>query len=651
MSLSRTTPPANPALSAEEPEQKSYHAESARVALLSPQVAARIAAGEVIERPESIVRELLDNAIDAGSTEISLFLEEGGLSLIRVTDNGYGMLPEDLNLCLLPHATSKLQRLDDLETLSSLGFRGEALASIAASARLRVRSRHLSEEIGYELKEESHAKYSLEPTSMNHGTIVEVRDLFYAIPARKKFLKGTSAEFRRCRKLFLQKALSSPKITFRLFHNRENVDILIQDTLLQRYLRILNKREVTEQNCVLLTHEEETFSLQILSVTPSFYRKDRKGVALYCNDRPIDEYGFTQAACHGYEQVLPGGLFPYVTVLIHADSRFVDFNIHPAKREARFRNQKEIHRAISRTLKSHLLKYQQDPHLDRRRGTQSLGEQSPPLPFEEGENSLSQERLFPLGDDPATDPTTGSNRFIPKRAVFSRENLWVGEPLSSYTPSEQEGISPPLSETFSSQEGADLKNEQESQNQMDPSSEISARYLGQFLNLYLLVEVGERLLVMDQHAAHETVLLDEIKKNPPAAQELLIPILFEVEESESRLIESKREALREIGVSIHLEGENQWVLESLPGGKRISEEELLSLLKSPLCEVEDLKILLYEKMACRKATKEGEALSEESAKRLAEATIRLTQGRCPHGRPLWYELTKDELDKFVLRTI
>ncbi len=627
-----------------------YEPDEARIEVLPAEVANRIAAGEVIERPESIIRELLDNAIDAGATEISVFLEEGGLKLIKIVDNGSGMRREDLELCHYPHSTSKLKKIEDLDNLYSLGFRGEALASIAASARLRIASTHKNEDSGYELYVDGINAPQIEPKAINQGTVIEVSDLFYAIPARKKFLKSAGAEFKRCKQIFIDKALSFPHVNFRLFHNKENVEVFIAESYDQRYVQILDKNEITLEHCSTISKICDNFSVSILAIHPSHYRKDKKGIRIYCNNRRIESYAFMQAVSYGYEAVLPGGLEPYACVFLEIEAQLIDFNIHPAKKEVKFRNQAAIHKAITSLLRDHLHPYQVDPYAEND-GKRAEKKQSHP---------------FASIKSPDTDEMV-DDKIAPHEFSFNYENFKVAEPQSqiSYQSSTDPALFSSAESNFHSPQ-ISAANILPQQDNFKPSELVTrvkeiqttshdqpviCRYLGQLFNLYLLVEHQDALFIIDQHAAHETVLLHKIMSKPPASQQLLIPILFETESEQSELIRSKQNALKDMGIILREETPHFWTLESLPGGKNIPQDELIEILCSPYHEIEQLKVILYEKMACRLAIKKGETLSATAAEELALQTMELTQGRCPHGRPLWYPLSKEKLNELVLRTI
>jgi DNA mismatch repair protein MutL len=318
------------------------------VHILREEVSRKIAAGEVIDRPLAVVRELLDNALDAGARSVEVYLEGGGLERIRVVDDGQGMSREDLELATLRHATSKIEQEDDLAKVMTLGFRGEALASIAACARLTLTSLAAGGGSAYRLSIEGGRRLALEPATGVPGTTVDVAQLFFNLPARKRFLKSVAAESLGCRQAFLEKALPHPSVGFRLFVDGE----------LRLFLPAQGARERVAAAVGLdLQHlhaaEGKTTGARALVVAgrPELARRDRKFLHLYVNRRRIADYSLLQAAEYAFSQYVPGGSHPVAFLFLEVDPALVDFNIHPAKKEARFRNLAELRQLVIGTLR------------------------------------------------------------------------------------------------------------------------------------------------------------------------------------------------------------------------------------------------------------------------------------------------------------
>jgi len=316
------------------------------VKLLSKETASKIAAGEVIELPASVVRELLDNSIDAGASQIIVEIEEGGISSIRVSDDGCGMTREDLELCTHTHSTSKIEEAEDLLHLRSLGFRGEALSSVQAVSSLEITSTR-----------EGPAAWKLSlgkisPARLNKGTTVEVKNLFENFPARKKFLKRPQYEAAQCRQTFVEKALPHYNIEMRYIADGINKLILpAHSSLKERCLAAMSLKK-PEELFYEINQEGDGFSFKAVLGSPAVVRSDKRNIYIFVNGRRINEYGLVQAVCYASEGYFPNGGFPAAFVFLNVDPERVDFNIHPAKREAKFEDYKEIHHSLSSTISS-----------------------------------------------------------------------------------------------------------------------------------------------------------------------------------------------------------------------------------------------------------------------------------------------------------
>ncbi|MDC7220433.1 MAG: DNA mismatch repair endonuclease MutL [Spirochaetales bacterium] len=594
-----------------------------RIALLEDSVARRIAAGEVIERPASVVRELLDNSIDAGGQEIALHIEGGGIDRIRIVDNGTGMTGEELDLCWLPHATSKIRTVEDLDQVGTLGFRGEALSSVAACARMEIVSATDENGSAERLLIQGGRKVLREGTGGTKGTVIDVADLFYSIPARKKFLKRASAEAQQCRKTFLEKALPFPHVGFRFF----------QDGKLSLYLppSDLKKRVLSgyptlgdEKLFTHLSYEDEGFSVDIVAGGPELHRRNRQQIHIFANNRRIDEYAFVQAVEYGYDTFLPGGQFPICFVFIHADPKLVDFNIHPAKREAKFRIKQEIHHRIVVMIKESLNRHH---------------------------TSLDRPALEDIGKVTARREETVQAEFAPFQA---RERAEYG--LSA--PGGSQGyIARERTAVAKSAQSFTLPRENSAPfaaNRTTPEPEQPARdfrYLGQFMNLFLLIERGNKLYIMDQHAAHERVLFEDFKNNQSHPQELLIPIKLELTDDEEEWLKKSQSDWKKLGFDLQKHGRGDWTINRVPAFAGKLDEEILGIIRGKGGTGDRLEKDLYAQASCKAAIKDGEVLDRETAIRLIEKAFLLPFPRCPHGRPLWFEISREELFQLVGRTV
>jgi len=578
------------------------------VRALPAEVARKIAAGEVIDRPAAVVRELLDNAIDSGATKITVEISGGGVDGIRVTDNGSGMTAEDLALCTQTHTTSKISAEDDLLSLATLGFRGEALSSIQAVSSLEITTTR-----------NGHDAWKLEfgkviPAVLAKGTIVKIDGLFSNFPARRQFMKRASAETALCRQVFTEKALAWPDIDFR-FSSDGVQKILLPpaQTLRERCLAAFGPKE-GENFFYEIAGSGEGFGFQAVLGSPEVVRADRRELMVFVNGRRIMEYSLLQAIEYGAEGHFPNGGHPFGCLFVSIDPALVDFNIHPAKREARFRDPSSLHHAVSSVIRDFFRRY---ATADLKReafadipdhtygrtvpGNLYVMDSLPPQQAQQHSPAAEYARMA-AGSPPPANP-------LPETAAF-REAVYNA------------GVAPAI-----------------------------LRFLGQVLGTFLAVEKNGILYLIDQHAAHERILYDELFARSSETQELLIPYRIETESaSEDRHLENNRENLFRAGFSVENEGDGMWQVTAVParwtGTQKNLSEELRDLSVGP----EALVSHLYATAACRAACKDGDVLDAATARNLVERAFALDEPVCPHGRPIWIMLDREELFRRIRRT-
>ncbi len=570
---------------------------SRRIHVLREEEARKIAAGEVIDRPLSVIRELLDNSIDAGASEITVLVDGGGIERIRVVDNGTGMGAADLITCILPHATSKIVKTEDIYSCTTLGFRGEALASIAACSKLEITS--ASDEApndGTRITVHGGRVINTSPSPAAQGTTVEVSDLFYSLPGRRKFLKRPSSEAQACIQAFIEKALPFPAITFRYFADGQMKFFLPSQGLSDRVLSLF----ASSLKPVFIDSVEkayEGFSLKAVFTKPYFSRRDKRLVQIYVNGRRIQEYALIQAALYGYSEHLPGGSFPAVFLFIEVDPQLVDFNIHPAKREVRFRNLQEIHRSVVELIRSGLTEYKG-----------------------------------------RTDVTTAS-RYEPYSLVSEPSASFPRAAGSSAVGINIQDIREQLGEQF-----------REPATEIDDSPTSGLTFHGQIFGLFLLAEYNDRLYIIDQHAAHERIIYDRLAQNDPEVQNLLVPIHFEVSEDEEAALERELVSYKSLGFTIERVSPGSWLIKACPSGYLDIKGDLVEFIKGRKGDSTSLKQELYASLACRAAVMDGEILDFLSGRELAVKALNLENARCPHGRPIWFEISREKLFELVKRT-
>ncbi len=638
------------------------------VRVLKESVARKIAAGEVIDRPNSIVRELMDNAIDAGASRLDLNLENGGISRIRLVDNGIGMTREDMTLCCLPHATSKIESENDLMHIRSLGFRGEALSSIAASSRLDIISTRNGET--HRLTIRDGRLTDPVPWRGEKGTIIEASDIFYSIPARKKFLKRPQSEGTLCRKTFLEKALPFPDVHFQLTMDGKVKLSLppssLKDRVAAAYGSAIPGGMLVERQAVL-----DGFDITIVAGRPELNRNDRRYIQIFANNRRIDEYAFMQAVQYGYDEILPGGVFPVCFVFLNVDPALVDFNIHPAKREARFRTGPQIHHELVSLIKDFLREFnplrprQASPEVRQMdmdlknipdSGSSTGPLQPPSFPRREGAVTPvykstpswpapvnTEKRSYSAGKGSNGVHSSFTGRAYPATPAAQTERFTQ---LVRETPPLRQELHPPRT----GQSGPSPDSGSAMPAAASPSGE-TIRYMGQIMGVFLLAEVGTDLYIVDQHAAHEKILYERYKNNDPGVQELLIPLEFEVSPEEARFMEAQKGVFEKLGIRFRKREEDLYELSALPRAALSLENRIIEFLKCRKGSPAELQKELYATMSCRNAIKEGDHIDPGAAIELLKGALALENPRCPHGRLLWFRLTRDELYSLVGRIV
>jgi len=576
--------------------------EERRIQVLPPAEARRIAAGEVVDRPAALVREFLDNAIDAGGRLIEVLIEEGGVSRIEVVDDGGGMGKEDLELCHLAHATSKIRCLDDLKTAMTLGFRGEALAAAAAVSHLEILSSRDGREawkLGVGPGEKNPP--NLEQSRRTKGTSVRALGLYDTIPARKRFLKRAGSEGAACRQIFNEKALAFPGIAFRFSQDGiMKAFFPPASSLKDRFSQIF----LEERESVFL-HEitaiGKGFSISVVAGGPELSRSDRRLQFVYANNRRIQDYSLLQALEYGLQGWFPNATHPIGAVFITIDPALADCNIHPAKREVRFADPGAIHHTLSSALRDFC-----------RHAT-----------LAEKPSVLSAEMEFAPAEF-VSDQSRGLDQRPSLRLRPALDAIFAAEEAAPYSATGPEPKSEP--------------------------DKSKARYLGRLFDLFILIEKNDALFVIDQHAAHERILYDRFLSGNIPRQELLvgIPLITESAGDDS-FLEEKKEELAGLGIVIK-RNEDEWLIEALPSGWKLSDmetaEEILNLKNAKENPAERWAATY----SCRSAVKDGDFIDERTALALAEEALALPISRCPHGRPIWLKVSRDDLFKAVKRS-
>ena len=619
------------------------------VKALNPETARKIAAGEVIDRPAAVIRELLDNAIDAGSSKVQVEISGGGIERIRVTDNGCGMSREDLAICTDTHTTSKISTAEDLLSLHSLGFRGEALSSIKAVSNLEITSTR-SGPAAWKLQ-----LGKIFPARLNAGTVVQVENLFENFPARKQFLKRAAAETALCRTVFLDKALPHYTIEMRFITDGE-LRFLLPSTqsLRERCLAAFSFKE-PETLFFEIEGNGEHFSFRIVLGSPDVVRSDKRAIMVFVNGRRITEFGLTQAIDYGGEGYFPNGGHPVAFLFLTVAPSRVDFNIHPAKKEARFQDYSAIHHAVSSAVGSFyrqhtvasLLKEKYDPGLTRPLDFQR-GESDGNLKQQSGVQSEYGNRQDGYGSAfrqiaaTAAVPYSAGGHIIPPPAAMGTsfaDEAWESISYAAATGSVAQGTAPVASETVPYM-----------QNPPDiPPADF--KLLGQVAGTFIAVEKNDALYLIDQHAAHERIIFEQLQHNIGGVQELLIPYrIITSSEEDDAFIRKHRELLCKAGFALADEGAGVWQVTAVPARWTGTERDLIRDITGVRKNAGDILYQILASAACRAACKDHAILDPVTQQRIAAQAFELPEPICPHGRPIWIVLTREELFKRVKRT-
>ncbi|MDR2433952.1 MAG: DNA mismatch repair endonuclease MutL [Treponema sp.] len=600
-------------------------ASAGRIKLLPPEEVRRIAAGEVIDRPAALIREFLDNAIDAGAANIEVTVEGGGAKKAEVVDDGEGMGREDLECCWLTHATSKIRSLDDLSRAETLGFRGEALAAAAAVSRLEIVSSADGRE-AWRLEVGPGEQYPprLERVRRTKGSSVRSLNLYDIIPARKRFLKREGSEAALCRQAFIDKALAFPEISFRFTQDGRPVHFFpVAASKKERFAAaLLDAREGA------FLHEIHSggagFSADIVIGGPELCRSDRRMLYVFTNGRRIQDYSLTQALEYGTQGWFPNGTHPVGAVYVDIDPALADFNIHPAKREARFRDPGAIHHAVSSTLRDFCRRLGLK-HGESRREADFPGDTGETGAFRGGASLFGGGAAFEGRASPAACRTG---------ATAAMETLLEKPPAFSPLPGRAD-YGAASEAAFEAAEAPPLYSE--------------PRYAGRVFCLFILVEWGNKLFIIDQHAAHERILYNRFLASPIPKQELLAPLPFTTEsEEEDRFLEARRGELAALGVEIKKDGD-AWRIEALPALWRLDDGETVRQILDLRKAGENMTERWAATLCCHQAVRDGDYLDDASAFALAKEALALPDPRCPHGRPIWTEITREALFKAVRR--
>lgn len=574
------------------------------IVLLDDLTINKIAAGEVIERPANVVKELVENSIDAGATQISIEIKNGGKSFIKISDNGKGIELDDIPLALERHATSKIRKVEDLEKTYTMGFRGEALASISSISKLTIISKTKNSDVGIKVISEAGNILSAEDVATKTGTTMLVEDLFFNVPVRYKFLKNDATEFRYIKELIEKLALANSNISFKLINNNKNIFSSNGNGKIRDIIYNLYGKNI-ESNLEDVNYIDGNIKITGVVGNTLIARENRKDQIIFLNKRNIKNQTILNSADEAFKGGTGIGKFGFFILNIDMPATEYDVNVHPTKTEVRFKDEEKVYKTVYYAIKNATL------------NKAFLGNNE----NEEGkvrENYVENEYKFL------------TNNFE-KDKYFSKNNI------------------------VSSINNIQKPNEKDNLIERNEKRKLEYKYIGILFKTYIVAEVGEDIYLIDQHAAHERLLYEKIKENyknniSSNTQMMLFPEIYNLSHKEFEFVEKNLQLFKKVGYDIELFGENSVKINGMPdldyrvGKKEAFFDMLDEMLTSNRSTSKDIEERFIATVACKAAVKAGMDLKEQEVHDLIENLLILNNPyTCPHGRPTTIKLNKDEI--------
>ena len=648
-----------------------------RINILDEHTSNKIAAGEVVERPASVVKELVENSIDAGAKNITIEIEEGGIELIRVIDDGVGIYADDISKAFLPHATSKIVSVDDIYNINTLGFRGEALPSIASVSQVNFRSKTADANFGKEISISAGEVLSINDIGMNTGSIMEVRNLFFNVPARKKFLKTTSREGSLVNDIVTRIALSYPDISFKLFNNNKKVLLTYGDNNLSSTIRTIYGKTIYEDIIEFSNHEDSYIRIYGYVGRESIARGSRNNQSIYVNNRYIKNKTVVAAVENAFKSFSTVNKFPFFVLFIDIPADNIDVNIHPTKAEIKFKDERMIFKAVFDTVHSALKNDVFNSFAtDQEQLNVDVNIQSPLLIEEQHISDEKREQIdlletkSSLLKEPSINDIYSS---VTMNDIKKEENIYnelKAATVAKNTIKNDVPIEPTVNYEETSYSQSYTENSYEEQ--YEPKEKVDEkvpvakfadlRVIGQFNKTYILAEYLDCLYIIDQHAAHEKILFEkyrnDIEEKSTIIQPLLIPMVLELSIDDYECYIENKSLFEESGFIIDEFGDNTISLKEVPYflGKLDSKKLFLDMIDNlknmGSGKTVEVKINKIASMACRAAVKANDYLTEIEMKELIEQLRYIEDPfHCPHGRPIIIKMTNYELDKKFKRIV
>ena len=615
-----------------------------KIKILPENIANKIAAGEVVQRPESVVKELLENSIDAGAKNIEVFIKQAGKTLIQVVDDGDGMSEEDAEHCMQRHATSKISTVEDLEAIRTYGFRGEALSSIAAVSLIEIKTELHDAEIGTLIKNDESGSFTKEKGSFPKGTSIAVKNLFYNTPARRNFLKTNSTELKHIIETFKKTAISRPEISFMFYNDDDLIFDYPSGTFEERLQQVFADNIL---DAVIPVSEKTDFlSLYGYVGKPTFIKKDRSDQYVYINQRYVVSRTVNHAVFSSYENILEKGNYPFFVLFIELDPRRVDINVHPSKLEVKFEDDKDIHSFISAVVKKSIGSHDLVPSMTFNEAVDENERLKFTMPGRVSRGDFSDRPTFSIEDKK---PNRGS--------VFSEDEIdqlfdSLNRDIKVDTPAEE------VTHPFEDNQTGEVYHQK---SKREESSDADNSFIVLLHNKYILSQIKSGLMIIDSHVAHERILYEKALRsfdaNIPFSQQLLFTQKLSVDPADYELLKELEPYLNKLGFEIKFMAKNVIAISGVPSDVKIGSEKdtLLEILSEYRINEQEKQLDVRDNVAksfsCKAAIKAGDKLTEQEMRILVDQLFATSMPYvCPHGRPIVIKIPLTELDKRFGRT-
>lgn len=623
---------------------------SAKIKILPENIANKIAAGEVVQRPESVVKELLENAVDAHASSVDVIIKRAGKSLIQIVDDGEGMAEEDALMCLQRHATSKIAAFEDLSDLRTYGFRGEALSSITSVSQLEIKTETRNEEVGTCLKVEDGQTISKEKGSFSKGTSISVKNLFFNTPARRNFLKSDATELKHIIETFKKTALSQPQIAFRFFNDDDLVFDFPAGTREERICSVFADNMLD----ALIAVKELTDYISVSGyiAKPAFLKKSKGEQYLFINNRYVISKQINHAVFSAYENLLEKGDYPFYILFVDLDPSRIDINVHPSKLEVKFEDEKDIYTFVHAVIKKGLGSYDlvpsmnfsdSAPHSNSRLEFDSFRRTEinnfTDLPFQQ--SGFTERQTSPASSFTDRDIDLIFNNINPELKRSSPQS----EIPTPFHEAESREIFHKSADNFTSGEGNDS----------------SGSFIIQLHNKYILSQIKSGLMIIDQHVAHERILYEKALKSfsadLPFSQQLLFSQSMQIDPGDYAILKELHGHLTKLGFDIKFFSKNTLVIDGVPPDVKMGTEEkiLLEIIdeyrKNQREKHLESRDNLAKSFSCKTAIKSGDKLTEKEMRLLVDQLFATSMPYvCPHGRPVIIKIPLEEFDRRFGRT-